>query len=168
MAAGIEVAEVASHEPSIAQDGSGGVGTIPVSLHHDRAAHGQFTDRWTFFLRLRVDDLAFDAFHRSAARPDHVVLGRIDEDGRSCFSQAQGLQDVDAEIVEIPHDSWIEARTAGREIAHLRSESLMHLLEQGRAGVDSDLAERAVECEHRGKKFLGDGAAFLNLLKYPL
>ena len=97
---GIEVSEIAGKKPAVAHDRGSGVGTVPVSLHHDRAAHRDFADGRTFFLRLRIDDLALDALHGLADGSDFIVVRRIGEDGRRGFREAVSLQHVDAEIVE--------------------------------------------------------------------
>ena len=68
MALRVEIAEIASEEPSVSHDRGCCIGTIPISLHHDGAADRDFADRRALFLRLRVDDLALDAFHGLAAR----------------------------------------------------------------------------------------------------
>ncbi len=73
---GVEVSEVAGEEPSIFHDSCSGVGPVPVTFHHERAAHREFADIGaTVLLRLRIDDLALDALHRRAAGTDYDVVG---------------------------------------------------------------------------------------------
>ena len=72
---------------------------------------------------------AFHALHRLADGADHVVAWGIDEDGGGGFGEAVGLQHVDAEIVEIPRDCRIEARSSGGEVAHFGPEGVVDFLE---------------------------------------
>src|SRR5271170_7118646 len=77
----VEVAEIASVEPSVAQHRCSGIRTVPVALHHDRAAQSDFTCGWTVLVRLRVggrvNDFGLDALHGLAHRSDHVIRWRI-------------------------------------------------------------------------------------------
>ena len=127
----VEISEVAGQEPSIAHDCGRCVGAVPVALHHHRAAHRDFANwRTAILLRLRIDDLTLDTFHRLAAGADYVVMRRSYEDGCGRFRQAQGLQYVDAEIVKVPHDLGIEARATGGEVAHFRPEGVVDFAEE--------------------------------------
>ena len=47
MAVRVEIAQIAGEKPSVAQHGGGRIGAVPISLHHDRAAQGDFADRRT-------------------------------------------------------------------------------------------------------------------------
>src|SRR5216117_3400306 len=53
----IEMAEIAREQPAIFQHGSRRVLTVPVALHHDRAANRYLAHGWTFLLRLWFNDL---------------------------------------------------------------------------------------------------------------
>ena len=65
VAAGIEIAQIAGIEPSVAKHVGCGFRAIPISLHHDRAADGNLTRRLrAFFHRLRVHDFCFDTGKR--------------------------------------------------------------------------------------------------------
>ena len=59
--------------------------------------------------------------------------------GKSCaggFGQTVGLQDVDAERVEVVSDLRIEARAAGDQVTHPVAECAVQLAEEDSAGVE--------------------------------
>ena len=97
IAAGIEVAEIAGVEPSVAKHLGCGFRAIPISLHHDRAADRNLTrGRRAFFHRLRVHDFCFDSGKRPSDRAKYNVARRIDEGAAGGFRQAVRVQNVDA------------------------------------------------------------------------
>src|SRR3989442_13554071 len=53
----IEMAEIARAQPAIFQHGTRRVLTVPVALHHDRAANRDLAHAWTSPLRLWTNDL---------------------------------------------------------------------------------------------------------------
>ena len=157
----IEIAEVSGEEPAVAHDGGGGVRTVPVTFHHDRSPQRDFADGWlAVFRRLGVHDVAFDAFERLAYGADHVVAGRNAKHGCGSFSEAVGLQYVNAEVGEIAGDGGIEARASGGEVAHLASERVVNLGEEDRSGVDAQLAEKAIGSHEQAQGASGQRAAF--------
>src|SRR5580765_6794987 len=169
VALGIKIAEIASEEPSVFHYRLGCIWTVPVSLHHAGSADSKFAHgRPTVFLRLRINDLAFNPFHGLAARTDDNVSGRIDVDGGGRLGQPQGLHHVDAEIVEILRDCGIEARSAGRQVAHFRAKSVMDLAKEDGACVDADFPQGTIQQYHDGKDLLRNRAALLDFLKDSL
>ena len=95
-----------------------------------RPANRDLARRRTFFLRLRIDDLAFDAGQGGPDRANHVVVGRVDECGAGGFGQAVGLQNVDAQSMEVARDLRVETRAAGHQIAHAVAEGGMNLAKE--------------------------------------
>ena len=50
MSLGVEVSEVAGKKPAVAHHGISGIRTVPIALHHYRAAHRDFADCRALFL----------------------------------------------------------------------------------------------------------------------
>src|SRR5207302_10968199 len=122
-------------------DGGSGVRTVPVSLHHDGTPNRDLSDgRASIFGGLRIDDLAFNALHRSSDRTDHVVIGIIHVHSRRRLCEAIALQHINTEIVEAAGDFRIEARPSGSQVAHLGSEAVVDFAEQDATGIDANLA----------------------------
>ncbi len=119
IAAGIEVAEVAGVEPALAQGFGRGLGPIPISLHHDRAADGNLTCwRRAILHRFRVHDLGFDARKRPPDRTKYYVPRKVDKGAARGFRQAVRVQNVDAKRVKVAGDGGVESRTSGHQITH--------------------------------------------------
>ncbi len=76
-------------------------------------------------------------------------MGQRGEGGAGGFRQAVGLQDVDAESVEVVSDLGIETRAAGDQVAHPVAEGAVQFAEEDAAGVESDGAQAAIE-RHQG------------------
>ena len=72
-------------------------------------------------------------------------MGQCGEGGAGGLGQTVGLQDVDAEGVEVVSDLRIEARAAGDQVAHAIAEGAVQLAEKDAAGVESDRAQAAIE-----------------------
>ena len=72
---GIEVAQVPGVEPTIPDGCRRGVGTIPVTLHHDGAANRDLAYRLAaVLLRVRINNFPLDSFERFAYRANYVVV----------------------------------------------------------------------------------------------
>ena len=76
-------------------------------------------------------------------------MGQRGEGGTGGFGQTVGLQNVDAEGVEVVSDLGIEARAAGDQVAHAVAEGAVQLAEEDAAGIESHAAQTAVE-RHQG------------------
>src|SRR4029077_2773999 len=126
----VKISQVSRIEPSIVKCSSRRIGTVPVALHYHGAAHGQFSNGWPRFLRLRINDLAFDALHRLAAGSDRDVVRPVDINRRCSLGQTESLHDIDAEIVKVFLDDRIEPRPPGCEITHLRPKRGMDFLKE--------------------------------------
>ena len=138
IAAGVEIAEIAGMQPAIFEYGGGGVRPVPVALHHDRALDGNFADGGSaIFAGLGIDNLSFHAGQRRSDGTDDVVMGQCGEGCAGGFGQTVGLQDVDAEGVEVVSDLRIEARAAGDQVAHAVAEGAVQLAEEDPAGVEA-------------------------------
>ena len=159
-----KVPEIAGEEPTVLEDSGRRVRTIPVSFHHDCAAQRDFSDRRAFFLRLRIDNLRFNAFQGFSNRSDFIVVGRVGEDRCCRLSKAISLKDVDSQIVEGAADCRIETRSAGHQIAHLRAKCVVYFPEEHAACVDANLPQDAVDCDHGAEDLLRDGTPLRNLL----
>ncbi len=97
IAAGIEIAQIAGIEPSVAKHVDCGFRAIPISLHHDRAVDCNLARRLrALFHRFRVHNLGFDARERPSDGTKHNVPRRVDESAAGGFRQAVRVQNVDA------------------------------------------------------------------------
>ena len=170
---GVEVAEIARVEPSVAQHRRGCIRAVPVALHHERPAQCDFARGWAVvFLRSRVvgreNDPGLYALHGFAYRSDDIVVRRICKHRRGCFRQAVGLQHVNAEIVKVLRDLRVEARTSRDQIAHLLAEGFMDLAKQNRTGVNPHLAQCPIDSHQTLKHLLRERPSLLDLLEDAL
>ena len=74
--------------------------------------------------------------------PITLSMGQCGEGRAGGFGQTVGLQDVDAEGVEVVSDLRIEARAAGDQVAHAVAEGAVQLAEEDPAGIEARLARR--------------------------
>ena len=132
IAAGIEVAQIAGVEPAVAQHLSRGLGTIPISLHYDRAADRNLTGRWRAFFHRLADrrSCASTPGKGLPTEPNTMSSGRIEKGAAGRFGEAVGVENVDSERVKVAGDRGIEARAAGHQIAHARAEGGVDLAEK--------------------------------------
>ncbi len=96
------------------------------------------------------------------------MAGRVEEGGSRGFGKAVGVQQVDAEIVEVAGHDRIKARTARDQIAHAGAESCVDLSEQQFAGIEFEAAQEAVHLHERTENRLGDAAALADLFEDAL
>ena len=116
----------------------------------------------------RIDDLALDAPHCLAHRSDHVVRRRIRKHSRGGFRQPIGLQNVDAQRVEVAGNFRIEARPSRDQITHLLAERLVDFAKQNSTSIDPGLAQTAIEAHETLKQLLRQCSAFSGLLEDAL
>ena len=146
IAAGIEITEIARVEPAVAQHFGRRLGPLPISLHHDRAANGNFAyGLGAIFGGFRIDDFAFNAGEWRPDRPKYDVAGRIKKRAAGGFCEAIRIENVDAKTIKIARNGRIEARSSSNQIAHVAAKSGVNLSEEEFASVDSDAPQRAVE-----------------------
>src|SRR5581483_6029377 len=123
IAASVEIAEIASVKPAIFQNFGGGVGTVVVALHHDGTANQDFARAVLSVFRFGNPDLS--TRQRLADRTEQVLSGRRQRRSAGSFGKAEGLEDIEAHVFEVASYFGIEARTAGDEVPHLRTEPAM-------------------------------------------
>src|SRR5215469_4810871 len=146
---GIEVAKVPGEQPAIVQNLAGRVRAIPVPFHDNGSTNGDFPKNRTVLLRWGVHDAGFHTTERFSDRADDVV-GRW---GRECaaggFGQAIGLQNVNAQSIEIAADLRVPARAAGDQVSHLVAEQAVNRAEKSLACIPPKRAGRTIE-PHQG------------------
>src|SRR5436189_240731 len=149
----IEMAEIAREQPAIFQHGSRRVLTVPVALHHDRAANRDLAHGWTFLLRLWINDLRFNPGKGRPYRADDIVRRLIGQCRAGRLGQAIGLQHVNPERIKITRDLGIETRAASDQIPHALAERGMQFAEESPPGVDAYRTQRTIyvhqDSEHR-------------------
>ena len=174
----VEPAEVAGVQPSVLQRFRRGVRAIEVLAHDDRSAdqHLAVVDAVSRVgvraraRRFRLEDPDLDARKRLADRLVQSVAGPDDGGAAGRFRQAVGIQDREAEAVEIARDRRIELRAARDEAAacarrafdaRARTRAWPGL----RRGV---IAQPDVRGDHDAQEHPRDGAALANLAGDPL
>src|SRR5947208_11224261 len=151
----IEIAEISREQPAIFQHGSRRVLTVPVALHHDRAANRDLAHGWTFLLRLWINDLRFNPGKRRPYRADDIVRRLIGECRAGRLGQTIGLQHVNPERIKITRDLGIEARASSDQIPHALAEGGMQFAEQGPPGVYANRTQRAIHVHQDSEHHLG-------------
>src|SRR2546427_1126938 len=164
----IEIAEISREQPAIFQHGSRRALTVPVALHHDRAANRDLAHGRAFFLRLWFNDLRFDPGKRWSYRADDIVRRLVGERRASRLGQAIGLQHVNPERIKITRDLGIETRAASDQIPHALAERGVQFAEESPPGVDAYRTQRSIQVhqgsEHRPSYF----SALRNFFEDPL
>ena len=77
--------------------------------------------------------------------------GRVQERGGGSLGQPVGVEQVDAEIVEVARDYRIEARASGDEVAHVRAEGCVNFAKEefARIEVETCAAKRFTRIKQR-------------------
>src|SRR5437879_12794871 len=163
-----EMAGIAREQPAIFQPGSRRVLTVPVALHHDRAANRDLAHGWTFLLGLWINDLRFNPGKGRPYRADDIVRRLIGECRAGRLGQTIGLQHVNPERIKITRDLGIETRAASDQIPHALAERGVQFAEESPPGVDAYRTPRSIQVhqgsEHRPSYF----SALRNFFKDPL
>ncbi len=70
--------------------------------------------------------------------------------------------------MEVRRNLRIKARAARHQITHLLAQGFVDLTKHNWTGVDSHLAQRAIESHQTLKHFLGESSSFFNFLEDAL
>ena len=147
VAACVEAAQVAGHQPSVHDRFRGHFRIVEILRHHGLAAHGHFADAFGVGIR----DANLDARQRLA----HCVRAKwfeiIQRDGRAGLGAAVAVADRNAQVVEKLQGRWLGERAADEQGAQFAAERLVYLPQQRAAERRSRLRsrERAIDADQR-------------------
>ena len=94
--------------------------------------------------------------------------GSVDGRRAGGLGEAVGLEDGEAQAVEVAADRRVELRPAGDQQPHAPAQHLVHLAEHGRADVDPHGAQRQVGREQRAEQRAGQPPALVHLAGHAL
>ena len=120
-------------------------------------------------VQLGIDQLGLQPRQRRADGADDVGLRRRAEAAAGGFRQAVGLQHLEAEGLNVAANLGVEARTAGDEVADVRSELSVDFLEEHLAEIEAQLLRCRAEAAASARKTRSASAAlFANLAEDAL
>ena len=105
---------------------------------------------------------------RAADGVDVRFVRRVDRRRRAGLGQAVGLEDREAERIQIAADRRIELRSAGDEQPHVAAHDVVDLAEEHAAEIDAEPAQPEVQREQRLEQEPRDEARLRDLLHHAL